>query len=211
MFTLYSHTHSPQQYKLQLSRSHSWTWQCHMKVDDIPVSMKGFKLNFGHPTYLSLSTKSLSACSLSARDQVYCSLGNASGIHFLCLQVSHPVEIFLPIADKKRRPHMSCHQKQGARENTVMGQKGFLKTFWIPTEGDRLRGPETRLCNASEASLAEISQPPFHQVQTWEAEMLSRNLLFILFWTLFLSAATWGCSLTFHSPTCQVILLCFFK
>lgn len=42
-----------------------------MKVDDIPVSVKGLKLNFGHPTDLPLSTKSLSAPSLSAHAPVY--------------------------------------------------------------------------------------------------------------------------------------------
>ena len=97
-----------------------------MKVYDIPISTKGFKLNFGRPVNLSLSTKSLFTPLLLVHAHAHCSHGNTSGKHFLCHKVSPSVEIFLPTADKKRRPHMSYHpkkKKKMVRENTVIKEE----------------------------------------------------------------------------------------
>lgn len=56
----------------------------------------------------------------------HCSHGNTSGKCFLCHKFSYSVEIFLLIADKKRRPHMSCHQNGGEGEHNTITNKRIV-------------------------------------------------------------------------------------
>lgn len=102
-------------------RSHSWTWQCHMKVGRHSNINEEVKLNRSSYRPATLNKKPFCPLSFSTCP---CLLGNSRQKHFPCLKVSHSVENFLPVADKKRRPHI-CHQKQGMRRNCQRVKKAF--------------------------------------------------------------------------------------